>query len=78
MARLAGTYVNRWPVGLTSRDGKLFLKQFGAELPVTKVGEDRFSVAPPGAARGQEFLVVNGADGRPAYLQMALWVFRRV
>jgi CubicO group peptidase (beta-lactamase class C family) len=78
MSRLAGTYVNRWPVELTSRDGRLFLRQFGSELPVTKVGENRFSVTPPGAARGQEFLVVDGADGRPAYLQMALWVFRRV
>ena len=32
----------------------------------------------PGAPHGQQFLIVFGADGKPAYLQMALWVFKRV
>jgi CubicO group peptidase (beta-lactamase class C family) len=77
-ARYAGTYVNRWPIELLVRHGQLYLKQFGAEMPVMKIGANRFSVTPPGARRGQELLIVSGADGKPSYLQMALWVFRRV
>lgn len=77
-ARLAGTYTNRWQIELVARGGRLFLRQFGSELPVTKLGEGRFNAAPPGAARGQQFLILPGADGRPAHLQMSLWVFKRV
>ena len=77
MARYAGTYVNRWPIEILSRDGKLFFKQ-GNELLVTKIGKNRFAVTPPGAPQAQEFLIVSDADGKSAYLQMFLWVFKRV
>lgn len=78
MARYAGTYINRWPIEILVRDGKLLFKQGGAELPVTKIGENRFVVTPAGAPQSQEFLIVSDANGRSAYLQMFLWVFKRV
>ena len=78
MTRYAGTYVNRWPIEILVRDDKLFFKQGGAELPVTKIGESRFCVTPLGAPQAQEFLIVSAADGKPAYLQMFLWIFKRV
>lgn len=77
MQRYAGTYANRWSMDLFVRDGRLFLRRFGAELPVTKVGENRFSIQPESLPQPQEFLLVPGADGRPELLQMFLWGFRR-
>jgi CubicO group peptidase (beta-lactamase class C family) len=79
MARYVGTYANRWTIEIAARDGKLYLKQFGVEAPVVKIGENRFAVTPPGAQQAQEFLLVPGRDNsQAAYLQMALWVFKRV
>ncbi|HEX7183084.1 MAG TPA: serine hydrolase [Thermoanaerobaculia bacterium] len=77
MRRYAGTYSNRWDMDVFVRDGKLFLRRFGEELPVTKIGENRFSVHPEGLPNAQEFVIVPGADGRPGYLQMFLWVFKK-
>ncbi len=75
-ASYTGTYANRWTMEIVEKDGGLVLKRFGAELPVTKIGEHRFSVTPEGG-NPQEFLIVPGADGKPAYMQMFIWVFRR-
>jgi CubicO group peptidase (beta-lactamase class C family) len=78
MAGYVGSYSNRWAIEILMRDGKLFLKQFGTELPISKVSGNRFTVTPPGARQSQEFLMVQGADGKIEYLQMFIWVFRRL
>lgn len=75
-ASYTGTYANRWTMEIVEKDGGLILKRFGAELPVTRIGEHRFSVTPEGG-NPQEFLIVPGADGKPAYMQMFIWVFRK-
>lgn len=77
MRRYVGTYTNRWPMEIFLKDDRLFLRRFGAELPITKIGEDRFSVQPEGAPQPQEFVLVPGADGRPESLLMFLWAFRK-
>ena len=76
IASYAGTYANRWSMEIVAREGKLILKRFGAELPITKIGERRFSVTPEGGTP-QEFLIVPGGDGKPEYIQMFIWVFRK-
>jgi len=50
------------------RDGKLFLRRGTSELPIRKTGENRISVAAPGATRGQQFFIVRGKDGKILYL----------
>jgi CubicO group peptidase (beta-lactamase class C family) len=77
MQRYVGTYANRWSMDIFVRDGRLFLRRFGAELPITRIGDNRFSVQPEGAPQAQEFVIVPGAGGRPEILQMFLWGFRR-
>lgn len=77
MTSYTGTYSNRWAMEIFMRDGHLYLKRFGAELPITKVGVDRFSVAPAGVAQPQEFLIVPGANNKPEYIQMFIWTFKR-
>jgi CubicO group peptidase (beta-lactamase class C family) len=78
MSRYAGTYKNRWDMDIFVRDNELFLRRFGDELPITKIAENRFAVYPPGALTPQEFLIIPGKDGKPEYIQMFLWIFKRV
>lgn len=75
-AAVTGSYENRWPMDVFVRDGRLFLRRFGAELPVTRIGQNRYSVTPEGG-RPQEFLIVPAENGRPGYMQMFIWVFRK-
>ena len=77
MRRLAGSYDSRWEMDVFVRDGKLFLRRFGAELPITKVGENRYSVRPEGVPQPQEFLFLPARDGGPGAIQMFIWVFGR-
>ena len=77
MKRYVGTYTNRWPMEIFIKDGRLFLRRFGAELPITKIGENRFSIKPEEAPQPQEFALLPGADGRPEALQMFIWAFKR-
>jgi CubicO group peptidase (beta-lactamase class C family) len=77
MGRYAGAYEGRWPLELLVKDGGLFLKWGGGERPVTKVGDGRFQVPrPPGEP--VEFRLVTDGEGRPLYIQMFLWAFKRV
>ncbi|HEX9945260.1 MAG TPA: serine hydrolase domain-containing protein [Thermoanaerobaculia bacterium] len=76
MTSYAGTYANRWSVDLFVKDGRLVMRRFGTELPVIRIGEHRFSVTPEGGTP-QEFLIVPGANGKPEYLQMFVWIFRK-
>jgi hypothetical protein len=46
-------------------------------LPITKIGEHRFSVTPAGSSQAQEFLLMPGADGKSEYLHTFLWAFKR-
>ena len=66
LAKYAGVYSQPGVMReLVVKDGKLYLKQGKADVPVTKVGENRFSA---GALAAQELIFIPGRDGRIAYL----------
>jgi CubicO group peptidase (beta-lactamase class C family) len=75
MQSLTGIYKNRFEVEIFVRDAKLFLKRFGEELEVRKIGTNRFAVAPQNAPQPQEFTVSPDETGKPKYLQMFVWNF---
>jgi CubicO group peptidase (beta-lactamase class C family) len=77
MASYAGTYVNRESLELFVNKGNLFLSRGDSTSVVNKIGENRFRVRLRGLPQPQEFLIVPEAEGRPAYLQMVLWVYRK-
>lgn len=75
-AKYAGSYANGpqvWEV--SARDGKLFLKEEGAEKALTKIGEHRFSIGEP--VEGEIFFVAE-PDGRVEHLSVGLYAARRV
>jgi CubicO group peptidase (beta-lactamase class C family) len=69
MGRYVGAYSQTTApsVELLIQDGKLVIRERGSTLPVIKLGERRFGVVRPGAARPQEFFLVPGVDGRIEY-----------
>lgn len=77
MDACVGVYRNRWPVTIIHQEGALFLEQFGARLPVTKLAPDLFSAQPPGGRPAIPFRILSGPDGRGELVQMFLWVFKK-
>jgi CubicO group peptidase (beta-lactamase class C family) len=76
MESYVGVYLNSppsWEVFI--RDGKLFLKLDDAELSLTKIGEHRFSIGPPGEG---ELVFVLDTEGKVEYLYTDLHAARRV
>jgi CubicO group peptidase (beta-lactamase class C family) len=77
MQSYVGTYANRWSMDIFLRDGKLFLRRFGIELPVTKIGKNLFSVTPAPNAPEQEFTIDSDSSGKAEALRMFLWAFKK-
>lgn len=80
MSRYAGTYSNpnRWQIEILVKDGGLFIKEFGLQLPLTRIGEQRFSFVLPGRPEPEEIVFKLGADGRPLTLHQYVWAFKRL
>ena len=89
MTGCVGTYENEEVMTLFLKDGSLFIRDdtppaiglgrlTGAEgLPVTKVGEKRFSVSPTGASEPTLFTLIAGDKGRIEYLRLGSRALKR-
>ena len=55
-------------VEIVRKGDNLFVRRGGADLPVRKIAVDRISAAQAGSARGQQYVIVRGKDGRTLYL----------
>lgn len=61
-----------------ARDGEgLALKQRQAQLPLTKIGNDLFTIKLPGYSAPLRMKIVRGTDGRVAYLHNRLRALKR-
>ncbi|GEM_PF-5690957 len=80
MKKYVGIYrvPNRLDTEIVIKDGKLLMKEFGAEMPLTKIGENRFSFQFPGDGNSEEIVFKIGDDGKPIYLHHLVWAFKRV
>jgi CubicO group peptidase (beta-lactamase class C family) len=69
-SELPGTYFHppAQRVEIVLKDDKLFLRRGSTDLPLRKIGTDRISAAAEGAARGQQYVIVRGKDGKSLYL----------
>ena len=81
MEEVTGTYCNgSLRIDLFVRDGKLIRKEFYKtsveegpghefEVPVAKIGRDRFVFTPPRSeAQNVQFTVIRDANGKPEFL----------
>jgi hypothetical protein len=79
MANYAGVYSNPSnTIEIFIRDGKLFAKTSGEELPLKKISDYRFATVPRRAFLTQEFVLVPGADGKVGYRHRGLRAWKKV
>ena len=79
MTKYVGTYEqpNRFRIEVLFRDGGLFIKEFNNEMPLIRIGENRFSFKFPQADKAQEIYIKVRKDGRPLFIHQYVWAFKR-
>ena len=79
IAEMIGVYVNAdYKAEIFVKGGRPFFRAFGFELPITKIGPDRFSASMPQSAASEAFILRRSKDGKVNQLQYALRIFKRV
>jgi hypothetical protein len=58
------------------KEGKLFIKEFGHELPLTFLGINRFGFQLPGADRPEEIFILPQTAANPGFLHQDVWAFK--
>jgi hypothetical protein len=76
MSRYVGVYQNNQSrLEIVMKGGKLMFVVSGNELPMTRIGEHRFSVPRRNA---NELTFVMGADGKAEYRHTGLRAWKRI
>jgi CubicO group peptidase (beta-lactamase class C family) len=65
-------------IEIALKNGQLVFKQLGMELPITKIGEQRFQITPPAAGRPIELKMMTGEDGKVEFMYSSLRAFRKI
>jgi hypothetical protein len=65
-------------VEIQARGGRLLLKLGDQELPMTRLGADRFSILPPDAAEPFAFRLIAGPDGAARYFAAGFHKLKRI
>jgi CubicO group peptidase (beta-lactamase class C family) len=80
MQKLVGVYAqpNRFKIEVFVRDGKLFIKEFNQEMPLTKIGENRFSFQFPNAKQPLEIYIEPSANGKSGFVHQYVWAFKKI
>lgn len=65
-------------IEIALKNGQLVFKQLGMELPITKIGEQRFQITPPAAAGPIELKMMTGEDGKVEFMYSSLRAFRKI
>lgn len=80
MQKVVGTYSqpNRFKIEIFVKDGKLFIREFNQELPLTKIGENRFSFQFPNAPQPLEIYIQPTEKGKSGFVHQYVWAFRKM
>ncbi len=79
MQDYVGTYnqPNRWKIEIFVKENKLYIRELNQELPLTKIGENRFSLQFPNATRPLEIYIQPARTGKSGFIQQYVWAFRK-
>jgi CubicO group peptidase (beta-lactamase class C family) len=80
MAKYTGKYSQpkRFDVEVFIKDGKLFIKEFGLEMPLSFIGNNRFSFQSPRAPRPEEVFILPKSATSPGFLHQYVWAFKKI
>lgn len=65
-------------IEIALNNGQLVFKQIGIELPISKIGEERFQIQPPASPGPIELRMTTGADGKVEFMYSSLRAFRKI
>jgi hypothetical protein len=68
----------RFKIEVFTKNGKLFIKEFDKEMPLIKIGDNRFAFQFPWANSPEEIVFKLGEGGKPLLLHQFVWAFRRI
>jgi CubicO group peptidase (beta-lactamase class C family) len=78
MSKYVGTYTNgSESAEILVKKGNLILRRKDGELPITKIGNCRFSIIKPSESEAEEFVLVPGANGKAEYLHIDRHALRK-
>ena len=74
-----GHYINPPDdIEIAVKNGQLVFKQAGIELPISKIGEQRFQIQPPASPRPIELKMTTGEDGKVEFMYSSLRAFKKI
>lgn len=77
--KYVGQYVNPPDqIEIALKNGQLVFKQLGMELPISKIGEERFQIHPPAYPGAIELKMTTGEDGKVEFMYSSLRAFKKV
>jgi len=65
-------------IEIAMKNGQLVFKQLGMELPISKIGDERFQIVPPSAAGPIELKMITGEDGKVEFMYSSLRAFKKI
>lgn len=80
MSSYVGTYTqpNRFKIEISIKDGKLFVKEFNQEMPLNKIGENRFSFQFLQAKQPVEIYVKPAVGGKSGFVHQYVRAFKKI
>lgn len=80
MSSYVGTYTqpNRFKIEISTKDGKLFVKEFNQEMPLNKIGENRFSFQFLQAKQPVEIYVNPAVGGKSGFVHQYVRAFKKI
>jgi CubicO group peptidase (beta-lactamase class C family) len=79
MEKYVGSYEqpNRFKIEIVVKEGRLFIKEFNSEMPLIKIGENRFIFRFPQGEKSVEIFIKLEKDGKPRFIHQYVWAFKR-
>jgi CubicO group peptidase (beta-lactamase class C family) len=65
-------------IEIALKNGQLVFKQLNMELPISKIGEERFQIQPPSAPGPIELKMISGEDGKVEFMYSSLRAFKKI
>lgn len=80
MVEYAGKYTQpkRFDIEVFIKDGQLFIREFGLEMPLTYYGGNRFKFQLPRAPRPLEIYIQPQTTRKTGFLHQYVWAFKKV
>lgn len=80
MRQIVGVYnqPNRFKIEIFTKAKQLYIKEFNQEMPLSKIGENRFMFQFPQAKQPLEIYVQPAVGGKSGFVHQYVWAFKKI